>query len=401
MGICYGVEKQITASTTINHARLFDDDTPSTEADPYFPLSSATLRTLKEKEGIGSPDGADKPSEDNEHEDKKEHKKHKEKKQKRHKDKSSKKEKKEQKDSKKDYKAAQPDLKPTDEYLSERVKLNPHILHPPSANKKCLVLDIDYTIFDHKSDFELAQEFKRPYLHEFLKVCYTHFDIVIWSATAMCHILTKMEKLQLLDHPDFKISIVLSKEFMIPHAFPGKRKTHIQDIKPLSVLWQKFEDTYHPPNTIHIDDVVENFALNPQNGLRIDPFKDALQSRQTDKELFYLTQYLLFIGQLPSFEALDHLRWKDYIINRLYEAQNVYSLPKFLVPPPASLSLLEHHNSILIARNEIALKDKERKKSALKLGEDLELIRIEVGGEPTTHKDFVWVAEVTPVIQLS
>lgn len=83
----------------------------------------------------------------------------------------------------------------------------------------------------------------------------------------MCHISTKMEKLQLLNHPDFKISmgmvicvgetsanpvpIVLSKEFMIPHAFPGKRRTHIQDIKPLSVLWQKFE-AYTPANTIHV-----------------------------------------------------------------------------------------------------------------------------------------------------
>lgn len=307
------------------------------------------------------------------------------------------KKKKEGKDSKKDI--PKPDLKPTEEYLREKAKLTPHVLHPPSNNKKCLVLDIDYTIFDHKSDFELAQEFKRPYLHEFLKVCYTHFDIVIWSATAMCHILTKMEKLQLLNHPDFKISIVLSKEFMIPHAFPGKRKIHVQDIKPLSVLWRKFENTYHPSNTIHIDDVVENFALNPQNGLRIEPFKDALQSRQTDKELFYLTQYLTFIGQLPSLEALDHTRWKDYIINRLYEAQNVYTLPKFLVPPPPSVSLLEHHNTVLIARNEIAQKDKERKKNALKLGAGVELIRIEVA-EPT-HKDFVWVSDVTPVIQLS
>jgi len=208
-----------------------------------------------------------------------------------------------------------------------------------------------------------------------------------------------MEKLRLLDHPDFKISIVLSKEFMIPQAFPGKRKTHIQDIKPLAVLWRKFENVYTPNNTIHIDDVVENFALNPQNGLRIDPFRDALQSRQTDKELFYLTQYLSLIGQLPSFESLDHMKWKNYIINSLYEAQNVYNLPKFMVPPPPSVSLLEHHNSVLTARNESAHKDKERKKVAQKIDENIELIHIDF--EEPMQKDFIWVPDVTPIIQLS
>jgi len=282
--------------------------------------------------------------------------------------------------------------------LAEKMKLDIHTLHPPSSKKKCLVLDIDYTIFDHKSDFDLAQEFKRPYLHEFLKVCYAYYDIVIWSATAMCHIQTKMEKLHLLDHPDFKISIVLSREFMIPYPFPGKRRVHIQEIKPLPVIWRKFDNVYNSSNTIHIDDVVENFALNPQNGLRIEPFRDALQSRQTDKELFYLTQYLLLIGHLPTLEGLDHMRWKDYIINRLFEAQKVYSLPTFMVPPPPSSSLLEHHQNVLVARNETALKDKEKKKNKDPLPSNnnnsslpiVEVIHIEVGEHIQQKKEFVW-----------
>ncbi|KAG1687721.1 Ubiquitin-like domain-containing CTD phosphatase 1 [Nymphon striatum] len=46
--------------------------------------------------------------------------------------------------------------------------------------KKLLVLDIDYTLFDHRSTAECAAELMRPYLHEFLTAAYVDYDIVIW-----------------------------------------------------------------------------------------------------------------------------------------------------------------------------------------------------------------------------
>ena len=59
------------------------------------------------------------------------------------------------------------------------------VLHPPRRGKKCLVLDIDYTIFDLGSSAERPHELARPYLHQFLAAVWEHFDIVIWSATNM------------------------------------------------------------------------------------------------------------------------------------------------------------------------------------------------------------------------
>lgn len=53
------------------------------------------------------------------------------------------------------------------------------------AGKKCLVLDIDYTIFDLNSSAEHPDELARPYLHEFLTACYEYYDIIFWSATNM------------------------------------------------------------------------------------------------------------------------------------------------------------------------------------------------------------------------
>ena len=44
----------------------------------------------------------------------------------------------------------------------------------PRPNSRLLVLDIDYTLMDHKSVAENFSELQRPYLHEFLEACYAH-----------------------------------------------------------------------------------------------------------------------------------------------------------------------------------------------------------------------------------
>jgi ubiquitin-like domain-containing CTD phosphatase 1 len=54
------------------------------------------------------------------------------------------------------------------------------VLNQPREGKKLLVLDIDYTLFDHRSSAETGVELMRPYLHEFLAEAYLHYEIVIW-----------------------------------------------------------------------------------------------------------------------------------------------------------------------------------------------------------------------------
>lgn len=65
--------------------------------------------------------------------------------------------------------------------ISRRVKeYKVEILNPPREGKKLLVLDVDYTLFDHRSCAETGVELMRPYLHEFLTSAYEDYDIVIW-----------------------------------------------------------------------------------------------------------------------------------------------------------------------------------------------------------------------------
>jgi len=58
-------------------------------------------------------------------------------------------------------------------------------LNTPRSGKRLLVLDIDYTVFDHRSPAERMSDLMRPYLHEFLTAVYPHYDIFFWSATSL------------------------------------------------------------------------------------------------------------------------------------------------------------------------------------------------------------------------
>lgn len=43
------------------------------------------------------------------------------------------------------------------------------------------------------------------------------------------------------------------------------------------------------------DDVSRNFIMNPQNGLKIKPFRDAHFTRDEDRELIQLARYVFFL----------------------------------------------------------------------------------------------------------
>ena len=42
----------------------------------------------------------------------------------------------------------------------------------------------------------------------------------------------------------------------------GKIREH--EVKPLELIWRKFPEIYNESNTVHVDDLSRNFALNPQ-----------------------------------------------------------------------------------------------------------------------------------------
>lgn len=86
----------------------------------------------------------------------------------------------------------------------------------------------------------------------------------------------------------------------------------IVKVKPLAVIWGKFNEFFNCKNTIMFDDIRRNFLLNPQNGLRIRPFRDAHLNRETDRELVHLAKYLKDISTLEDLSELNHRHWERY-----------------------------------------------------------------------------------------
>lgn len=185
-----------------------------------------------------------------------------------------------------------------------------NIISEMRRNKKLLVLDIDYTIFDHVSHAEKGSELMRPYLHEFLTIAYEDYDIAIWSATSLKWIEAKMQEIGVASNPNYKIVFYVDCGAMITvHT----TEYGILNVKPLKVIWDKFPEFYSQKNTIMFDDLKRNFLMNPQNGLKITPYKNAHTNRDKDNELYKLSIYLKNISKLEDFSELKHKYWQKYI----------------------------------------------------------------------------------------
>ncbi|KAJ1937993.1 hypothetical protein GGF37_004980 [Kickxella alabastrina] len=186
------------------------------------------------------------------------------------------------------------------------------VLNAPRPGKKLAVLDLDYTLFDCKNITGNVADMARPGLHEFLAAIYPHYDLIVWSQTRWHVLESKITLLGMLTHPLYRITTALdiSTMFTVKSIRNGELGTH--QVKPLEFIWSRFPQHYSSQNTIHIDDLSRNFALNYQNGLKIRPFKRADTQPRSDTELFRLARYLLKIARLESLDELDHSSWHSY-----------------------------------------------------------------------------------------
>lgn len=230
-------------------------------------------------------------------------------------------------------------------------------IHPPRLGKKLLVLDLDYTLFDLRGNgggisqsdawgFDL-NEFKRPFTDELLQNVYSDYDIAIWSQTSWRWLEVKLTELGILTNPSYRISFVLDKNAMLQvesmrngkksrankqttsissnHEISGAKKSKVEVsdgsvkkhyVKPLKVIWEKLSDYYGPHNTIHIDDLSRNFALNPGNGLKISPYNNYREQKHCDFELQILCNYLMTVcRESDDLSKLRHRKWKKLLRN--------------------------------------------------------------------------------------
>lgn len=200
----------------------------------------------------------------------------------------------------------------------------------PRPQKRLLVLDLDYTLFDMKTESSDLRSLKRPFTHRMLRMLYPYYEFVVWSQTSWRWLELKLTELGCLTDPEYQIMFVMDKSTM-PSVTSTKKggEAMKHHCKPLSLIWDKCTQ-FGSHNTVHIDDLSRNFALNPQSGLKISPFKRALENRKTDIELFTLTQYLYLIKDCDDFRALNHAKYKQFV------EEHASNLPDNLITPPPS-----------------------------------------------------------------
>jgi len=199
-----------------------------------------------------------------------------------------------------------------------QAKLKISVISEPRQEKKLLVLDLDYTLFDMKSKADSFMHLKRPFTDEFLSALYPYYDLVVWSQTSWKWLEIKLTELGMLTHPRYKLCFVLDKSCMF--SVNSKKGKH--QVKAMQLIWSKFPELWSPKNSIHIDDLGRNFAMNPGQGLKIAPYKRAHENRHTDKELLYLKNYLLLLKDIDDFETLDHGDWKNYTATYAHTLNN-------------------------------------------------------------------------------
>jgi len=184
------------------------------------------------------------------------------------------------------------------------------VLQAPREGRRLLVLDLDYTVFDCKSSAPIEQ-CKRPFTDELLAGVYPFYDIVVWSQTKWHWVEAKLTELGLLTDSRFCISWCMDRSSMFTVTSTDRQgQPRVHEVKALEVIWAKFPG-YGPANTVHVDDLSRNFAMNPRNGIEVSPYRVRAGRSRADVELEHLTAYLLSLVAAPDLSQVDHTKWRS------------------------------------------------------------------------------------------
>lgn len=144
----------------------------------------------------------------------------------------------------------------------------------------------------------------------------------VWSQTSWRWLEVKLTELGMLTHPGYKITFVLDKTSMfqiVSTNKSGKSLTHY--VKPLQIIWSKFPQ-WSSKNTVHLDDLKRNFALNMSSGLKCTGYyrkkrkKGKSAGGVNDTELLGLGRFCELLATTEvkdNFDDVDFDCWHDYV----------------------------------------------------------------------------------------
>ena len=125
---------------------------------------------------------------------------------------------------------------------------------------------------------------------------------------------TKLTELGMLTHPGYKFCFVLDKTSMFTiKSTKRDGSSVVHHVKPLQIIWTKFP-RWGSHNTVHLDDLSRNFALNLSSGLKIKAYYRKKNKAHRDTELLGLAKYLEELAVAGvNFDLANFNEWKDVV----------------------------------------------------------------------------------------
>lgn len=166
---------------------------------------------------------------------------------------------------------------------------------PPNKFKRTLIFDLDETLIhcnesnESPADVTLPILFPsgetidaginvRPFCREMLSTLSTQFEVIVFTASHECYASKVLDYLdpdgKLIHHRFFRDSCVIVDDGL-----------HIKDLRVMGNRDLK--------DMLIVDNAAYSYYFQMENGIPIAPFYD----NQQDKELIYLTAYLLAVTQ--------------------------------------------------------------------------------------------------------
>jgi ubiquitin-like domain-containing CTD phosphatase 1 len=118
----------------------------------------------------------------------------------------------------------------------------------------------------------------------------------------------------MLTNPGYKFCFVLDKTSMFTvKSTKRDGSSVVHHVKPLQIIWSKFP-RWGSHNTVHVDDLSRNFALNLGSGLKCSGFYRKKSKASRDRELLGIGKYLedLATAQV-DFDEVSFNSWADVV----------------------------------------------------------------------------------------
>lgn len=170
-----------------------------------------------------------------------------------------------------------------------------------------LILDLDETlIFAAEADLERPPDFRvgpysvyrRPHLDEFLRSCWRHYEIAVWSSSGADYL---AEVLRRVLPAEMSPIFVWDRERCV-RAFDSEQQEtcFVKDLKKIKRLG------YDLNRVLIVDDTPQKAQRNYGNAIYVSPFYGDVQ----DDELLRLSLYLESLRSCPNVRAIEKRGWQ-------------------------------------------------------------------------------------------